>query len=141
MKNIINKIRQQCDNWFIKCNDWCFECCGVIIFSKEEDRLMKKELLKQGLKTPPNWKWNKYCEYLTTEWKCSVYNQRPVICRMFGIVDSPKAKCIILKDRVNLIKETLEMKKYWFDCMNNWVCNDNAKSILVSIYPELWENL
>lgn len=81
---VIQKLRNELQKINYKCREWCFECCTVIPFLKEEYKLMKEELLKKWFLTPPNWKWDQYCEFLTSEGKCSVYNQRPLICRSFS---------------------------------------------------------
>ncbi len=128
MKKEINKIRKQIV-WKIKCHNWCYDCCWVIMFTKEEEILMKKELRKQWIKKPPNWKWDEMCEYLTSEWKCSVYNQRPIICRIFWIVDNPRTICIKLEN-VKLMKESFEMKKYWVRVIKKGLMNKNWMNIL-----------
>ena len=65
------------------CKQNCFECCTSINLSNEEKTRMQLVLEKQGLKSPPNGKGEEHCEYLTQEGQCSVYEERPIICRMF----------------------------------------------------------
>lgn len=67
-----------------KCKSWCYECCTAIDFLPEEQKAMKQELKKNWFLAPPNWKGEKYCEFLTQNWKCSVYNARPMVCRAFS---------------------------------------------------------
>lgn len=132
MNNKIKKLRQQL-NRKIDCGS-CYKCCGVIIFSKEEKRAMTKSLLKEGIKTPPNWKWDKYCEYLDKNWRCSVYEQRPIICRGFWLVDHEAFKCPIGK-HTNTIPEPRGMIQYRDSVMKDWIMNKNADKILWDILP------
>jgi Fe-S-cluster containining protein len=124
LRKLLNKRKLPCWN--------CWECCWVIIFSKDELKEMTKSLKKQWLHSPPNWKWNKYCEYLTSEWKCSVYNSRPIICRWFWQIDLDSLKCP-KKVFSNLIVQPNEMKQYRTQVMKDWIMNKNADSILWSI--------
>lgn len=64
-----------------------YEMCGPIQYSPIEQHYMDKELKKNGYKKPPCGKGSKYCEYLTKEGACSVYNERPIICRAYGVVN------------------------------------------------------
>lgn len=82
--NAIKKLRAQLDNHRYKCKEGCFECCTAVPTTEEEAKLIEKELRKQGYTKPPQGKGEKYCEMLTPEGKCSVYNQRPIICRAFS---------------------------------------------------------
>lgn len=82
--NALKKLREELDKHRYKCKENCFECCTVIPVTENEITLMKKELRKQGYLEPPNWKGDWYCEMLTTDGKCSVYSQRPIICRGFS---------------------------------------------------------
>lgn len=84
---VIHQLRDKIDklasNTPIKCWD-CFECCTFIKLSRYEKDRMLKLLKKKWIKEPPKWKWDDYCEFLDTDWKCSVYEERPLICRAFG---------------------------------------------------------
>lgn len=82
--NAIKKLRAQLDKHHYKCKEGCFECCTAVPTTEEEAKLIEKELRKQGYKEPPNGKGEKYCEMLTPEGRCSVYEQRPIICRGFS---------------------------------------------------------
>lgn len=82
--NSIKKLRSQLDKHRYKCKEWCFECCTAVPTTEEEAKLIVKELRKQGYSEPPRGKGEKYCEMLTPDGKCSVYNQRPIICRAFS---------------------------------------------------------
>lgn len=82
--NAIKKLRDELDKHYYKCNPWCFECCTTVPIMEKELPMMIAELRRQGFEEPPNGKWDEYCEFLTAEGKCSVYAQRPMICRSFS---------------------------------------------------------
>jgi len=82
--NKLKKLREQLDKHKYKCKEGCFSCCTRTPALEEELKMMEKELRRQGYTNPPNWKWDQYCEMLTPEGKCSVYSQRPIICRWFS---------------------------------------------------------
>ena len=75
-----------------QCKEGCFDCCGPVKLSRleylrcisvsgrtaEEVRKQMQNNLKQGIYN---------CPLLDTETKrCSVYEVRPAICRLFGVV-------------------------------------------------------
>ena len=75
-----------------RCKDGCFDCCGPVKLSRleylrcisvsgrtaEEVRKQMQNNLKQGIYI---------CPLLDAETKrCSVYEVRPAICRLFGVV-------------------------------------------------------
>ena len=105
-------------NWV--CKKDCFACCWPIVFLKQEKILMDLELESKWLKEPPQWKVKKYCEYLDNNWKCSVYNNRPLVCRMFWNIE--KLKCQFRK-QTKFIKEDNKMQWYSKRCMEEWVTN------------------
>ena len=128
MNNKIKKLREQLRK--IKMNCWnCYECCWIIMFTKDEKKLMDTYLIKKWIREPPNWKWNNYCEYLNINGKCSVYEQRPIICRMFWQVDHNACKCPI-KDFQKTIPESNEMKNYRKKVMYKWIMCNNWEKIL-----------
>lgn len=40
---------------------------------------------------------NNKCPFLRGDYKCNVYEQRPQICRIFGVEDHPLMKCQYIK--------------------------------------------
>lgn len=136
----LNILRGQLSKNYYKCKDGCFECCTSVPLIAEEIVLMKKELRRNWYTDPPNGKGDLYCEFLTTEWRCSVYNQRPIICRSFSGTKFRMTKW----DRSVLtpsctygdwrIKEaTKEFIEYWKELMKDGYVTDNTKHILKSI--------
>jgi len=129
--NKLKALQKDLNNFKYKCKNGCFECCTKIIFLKEELILMKKELIKNWFKKPPNWKWNNYCEYLTKDWKCSVYNARPIICRTFSDISfllKNKDKkyltniCTYSKKR-KVVVPSNEYLSYSKELMEKWISN------------------
>ena len=73
----------------INCRKLCQESCGPILMTKPEwDRVLKKMGLKTDAKLPLNP--DLTCPMLKNG-LCSVYTVRPLICRLFGLVE--KMRC------------------------------------------------
>ena len=132
-------LRDQLSKNYYKCKDWCYECCTAVPLTMIEIDLMKKELRRQGYTEPPNGKGDLYCEFLTTDWRCSVYNQRPIICRSFSGTKFriTKWERSILTPSCTYgdwrIKEaTKEFIDYGMEVMNSGYITDNTKHILIS---------
>lgn len=69
------------------CKPGCTDCCGPIMFSKWEwDQVNdKRQVTLKDIKTLT-------CPY-AVKGKCEIYGQRPLICRLFGAVDTPHLTC------------------------------------------------
>lgn len=139
----IMKLRKHFQKHHWQCKEWCFECCTAIWLTVDERKLMKKELLRKWLTNPPKWKWDDHCEYLTTEWKCSVYNQRPIICRSF----SDQKLLIRVWDRKILTQsctywswEIVEAPQsfvdYSSDLMKKWILNEYWEKLMKEVEQE-----
>lgn len=118
--NAIKKLRSQLDKHHYKCKEWCFECCTITPALDIEVKIMIKELRKKGYTETPKGKWPKYCEMLTPEGKCSVYEQRPIICRAFSDIGyrwKVNGKEIITPScnygTKNVVDASNEFKQYW----------------------------
>lgn len=72
---------------------------------------MDRLLRERGIQEPPNGKGNDYCEYLDDSGKCSVYEERPIVCRAFGVVDTPFCFCEKTK-QIKKIFESEPLKHY-----------------------------
>lgn len=81
------------DNYRGHCRNGNYECCGGVMMTKEEKERIDAYLKLLGLKKPPQGKGKDYCEYLTKEGKCSVYAERPIICRSFGLIKEMHGPC------------------------------------------------
>lgn len=65
------------------CPPGCFRCCGPIWMSRaERDRLPET----------PDDAANYMCPFIV-DGKCSVYEKRPLICRLFGVSDASPLTC------------------------------------------------
>lgn len=89
ISKIIQTLRKKLD---IQTRDTSgeYESCGYVPYTKIEQFKMTQELKRQGLKHPPQGKGKEYCEYLDKCGKCTVYQERPIICRVAGVVTEMK---------------------------------------------------
>ncbi len=138
--NKLKKLNKQLDQFNYKCKKDCFECCTAISFLPEELRLMNKELLKNWYKKTPNWKWNNYCEYLTTEWKCCIYNARPIVCRSFWNIafllkhrDKEMLTRVCTYAKTIVVSPSKEFMDYWEEVLQKWIMNKNCETILENL--------
>lgn len=72
---------------------------------------MNKVLRKNGYDQPPNGKGKEYCEYLTAEGRCSVYEERPIVCQAFGKIKNPFLTCSYKREYA-VLPQTKNMIKY-----------------------------
>jgi hypothetical protein len=73
--------KQLCDKIpLMACKAGCSDCCGLVLFSKSEWKRIQGERQKQAAIED--------CEYLHGN-HCSIYEQRPFLCRLFGAVSEP----------------------------------------------------
>lgn len=66
----------------MKCKPGCHDCCGPVPWSVEE---WKRVVLKKRGETV-------VCPYAGQD-GCRVYEDRPVVCRLFGTVADPRFRC------------------------------------------------
>lgn len=79
-RNIIKRLRKAIP--VMNCKSGCHDCCGPIMFSKWERNRVPK--LKVSVVD---------CPYLKND-GCSIYDERPIICRLFGAtVEVPQIMC------------------------------------------------
>jgi len=65
------------------CKSGCTDCCGPVPWSKSEwDSVEDKREVGDDL----------HCPY-AKHGICDIYAQRPLICRLFGVVDHPAMTC------------------------------------------------
>lgn len=69
------------------CKGLCASSCTVLGMSVGEAEQLKKVTGRMPSVTK-----NGKCSYLEDE-RCTVYEDRPAICRLFGAVNSPQLKC------------------------------------------------
>lgn len=67
------------------CIPGCNECCGVVPFTESEWALLTPEEQAKPLVSAR-------CQF-ATETGCSIYERRPLLCRLFGTVNDQKMTC------------------------------------------------
>ena len=85
----------------IECQGKCHQSCGAIIISRDEQTVIREWCRENGVRFHPlpQKPTAKYlmqalkgecnsCKYLTSDKRCSIHPVRPVICRLFGVVDA-----------------------------------------------------
>lgn len=65
-----------------ECRAGCSDCCGFVPWSKAEWEIIKEKRRASSLK----------CPYATGN-GCDIYENRPLICRLFGTVNVGYLKC------------------------------------------------
>ncbi len=70
----------------IKCKGLCYGECTAIVMSELEGRLMTAAGGAEPTLTADD-----ACNYLTDDKRCSIYEARPLICRVFGT--TPRLAC------------------------------------------------
>jgi len=80
-KDAILKLRTEIPTF--KCKDGCTDCCGIIFFSDWERKQIKDKRKDTSLT----------CPYVNSENRCDIYNDRPIVCRIFGTTESGGLKC------------------------------------------------
>ena len=79
-----NKLRELYDRVpVIKCQGLCQECCGLVRATAGEVRIMQRVSGKQHALDIDTFR----CGYLH-QGQCTVYNDRPLVCRLWGTVDT-----------------------------------------------------
>lgn len=76
----------------IDCKKLCRECCGPIVQAGVMSAL-EFERLAEYERQPEDPKNFMACWLLTPDGLCSAYDARPLICRLWGVVDTPLMRC------------------------------------------------
>lgn len=118
----IKSLRKKLSKFKTKCKPNCYACCGQIQMSEEELAAAKKLC-----PSPPRGKGAEYCEYLDKRGACVVYNERPIICRAFGSVDTPFLKCKDCKGQLPSKQLERELYDYGIECNRDGVPNECAR--------------
>lgn len=72
-----------------ECKPGCTGCCGIVPLSKYEAEQLGLPANTVHMPTKPD---SLTCQYATNE-GCSVYDKRPLLCRLYGTVDNPHLTC------------------------------------------------
>ena len=83
LNDIYNKIPE------LKCQENCHECCGATRWLPIEYFNIKRFLDNLGLKERNMKTMFEMCPYIEDN-KCIIYPVRPIICRLFGVVNYNK---------------------------------------------------
>jgi Fe-S-cluster containining protein len=82
------------------CKPGCHGCCGIVPFTtKERDRVAairpmeQWTLFQEGAWVPTASLQTMSCPFLNAD-GCGIYEQRPMVCRLFGAVDDPRMTCL-----------------------------------------------
>lgn len=84
-----------------KCREGCADCCGIVPFSEKEKAaatarmpLVRWEEIPKfsGVWFPVETIATHRCAFVK-DGQCSIYEDRPMICRLFGAVDNKLMKC------------------------------------------------
>lgn len=88
-----------------RCLDTCFKCCtNIVQFSPSEEKAMG------------GYEWNGKCSHLV-EGKCSVYKNRPFVCRIYGASVMMRCDDCICDNPLDE-KETLELVHQYVSLKN-----------------------
>jgi Fe-S-cluster containining protein len=82
-----------------ECKPGCHGCCGIVPFSTSEKNkvaalrpLEQWEPFMNSSWVPASALMTMTCPFLGKD-GCSIYEDRPMVCRLFGAVDHPNMKC------------------------------------------------
>ena len=79
------------------CNSGCCKCCGPVIMSVTEAKRIG--MPKGILATRGKGEFGDTCEFVDEEThQCSIYEDRPFICRLFNSTQSKPFTCVELED-------------------------------------------
>lgn len=108
-----------------RCVEGCNECCGPIYVSKTELANLGgpiKKYLDKEFKTAPEG-----CHYLV-DGQCSVYENRPFICRIFGV--APETEGLLKCNKGSIPERVLSRQEFdmlWSAYRRlSFIDNDNA---------------
>ncbi len=93
LSELLKNIRENVPSACFKCPKKCYECCTHIQMSKEEEARMIAYMNEKWIEKQPHGKWRDYCEYLDKDGSCTVREERPMICRAFGVCKSKSLVC------------------------------------------------
>lgn len=72
----------------IDCKGHCHTSCGPIAYGPSEERNIEDEHGQKGLPSP---EFELTCNQLDSDKRCSIYNERPLLCRLYGL--TKKLRC------------------------------------------------
>lgn len=99
-----------------KCKPGCFACCGITNWLPIETRNIAVWLAERGrpllmyVLYSPEQLLTLTCPYCTLG-NCTIYEVRPLICRIFGVTDQKLLKC---DDCQTIVKQSAQKSKELF---------------------------
>ena len=94
MDKTITFLREYFEQWpEVNCKGCKESCCGATRMTQQELESILRLLAKKWYKEAPMGKWVQYCEYLDTDGKCVVYEERPILCRIHGKMKGKYTVC------------------------------------------------
>lgn len=97
MNRELRSLYRDCPSF--ACKPGCTACCGPVPFMGEEwDKVVARlppDAEVQGAKAGylPTAPGTKHCAFRTAT-GCSIYDDRPFMCRLFGTADTPSLTCM-----------------------------------------------
>jgi Fe-S-cluster containining protein len=83
MQKIVRRLKEMYDEIpAFQCRKGCFDCCGPVPFAKEEWLRVRDKRPTTGFT----------CAYASDD-GCAIYQNRPLMCRLFGAVDRDILLC------------------------------------------------
>lgn len=138
-KEIILYLRTKIPSF--KCIDGCTACCGPQIIHPEEERMI-------GFRYPfvirrPQRIQSITCQYALRFFGCQVYEERPIVCRLFGTIKNANMQCPyrrrpgkfltkkeelkIMRRYIHMFDDDMHLPMQWYfdlsNSMNNMRCN------------------
>lgn len=91
IKEKLNSIYSKVPDF--QCKEGCWDCCGPIHWSPAEDVVIDDWLKQHGRKQRFINSVADFlrCPYLDADDKCTIYEVRPIVCRLSGVV--PEMPC------------------------------------------------
>jgi Fe-S-cluster containining protein len=82
-------VREELENIYariprIACQGRCFECCGPIVAHDDEIARMERRAGRALTFSSDDGR----CGYLNNNHRCDVYTVRPLVCRLWGVVEN-----------------------------------------------------
>lgn len=95
----------------------------VVGIPKETMIQMQIESMEQIQKLIADYgKYKNYCPFITDYGRCSVYAERPPICREFGTDPAPINRCREKASRLEILKDKIELRKEVLKNMWKLIC-------------------
>lgn len=77
----------------IDCKGNCVRQCSVVPLGMEEEDYITEGYGHDRIPEPEFQDGEPVCNQLTDDGRCSIHDRRPLICRLYGLVDNPMMKC------------------------------------------------